>query len=249
MKPKTVPVKNVLETFRAYEAIQEIDSDNTNVALLYGPQGAGKTRALSYLASKKPCVLLRARETWTKGSLLRTFLTEADRKDLIKGYHDDMFDEIVALLAAGSKTICIDEANKLGKKETVLELLRDLADTALVPLMLCGSGDVTDMIHRREREQYSGRVSEEIFFAPLDDQDTRLVLDQVCEVDMEDELLQFVKDATKPSFRRLWKAMRKVESWALSQGIQRVSLADWKKSGITFSAKPKDNKRKLGRKA
>lgn len=226
MKHHFVYVKNALRLEQAYEYLRDAEPRTPRFGLVHGFPGAGKTMAISVLSNDVGGCYVRATAAWTPRTMLRTILRRMGRED-INGIQDQL-DEITRLLTIGNKPLFVDEADYLFERRGLLDLLRDLHDMAGVPVVLVGMERISRKIGNREL--LASRVSAEVKFDPTDIEDARKVADTLCEVAIAEDVLADLHGQSNGNIRRLKVGLSQVEAFGLRSGMDRVTLADWKRA-------------------
>lgn len=83
--------------------------------------------------------------------------------------------------------VLLDECNLIINKPPLLDLISDIPDVTATPMLMTGMRDFPR--HVANIEHLAGRVSEVIEFEPLRPEDTRLVVETVCEIALGDDLI------------------------------------------------------------
>lgn len=131
---------------------------HTNIGVVCGAVGVGKTRALKEYTKRKPqTVLVEANPKMTAGSLLIEILQQLGRE--IPHGLDKKFNVIVSSLKGTNFLLIVDEAERLNA--TALEYLRRIRDKAGVGIVLAGTEELHAMLKptKGQFDQVRSRVS------------------------------------------------------------------------------------------
>lgn len=236
MKHLVAPVKNVTRLSVAFQALADRDYGVPGIGLLYGFTGAGKTTAVTQLINRNNGVYVRANAVWTPSAMLSTIVNELGGVSM--GKNAQMVSFIVEQLAISGRPLFVDEADYLLPNLKMLETLRDLHDMAGTPVVLIGM----DGIQRRiiSRQQFTRRITQWVEFKPLDDEDGRTLTDAVCEVKVQDDLVEKLRDAAKGSVGLMTVGLSRIEAFAKSQGFSDIDAARWGKRDFFLGKAPKN---------
>lgn len=223
MKNKIVPIKNVAKLAAAGEALIQRAMSMPGMGLIWGRTGFGKTTAATWLVNQVNGVYVRALATSTPASLLGSISREIDLP--IKGSCANMTEAIVDRLGQSGRSLFVDEADHIADSKRMTEIMRDLHDLATVPVILIGMGSIKHKLAKRE--QLYGRISQWVEFQPADLDDTEMLAEQLCEVEVEHDLLVELHKASEGSVRLLVVGLAQIEYFARSRGLKRVDASKW----------------------
>jgi DNA transposition AAA+ family ATPase len=123
------------------------------------------------------------------------------------------------------RPLFIDEADYCVQNGRMLEVLRDIHDTANVPVMLIGMEGIGHKLVRHP--QFARRISQMLEFKPCDLADTVLTAKQLCEIELEAALVERMHQQTKGSIGHIVIALSQFEELARDNGWKRLTLAQW----------------------
>lgn len=230
MKTKIVPVSNVARLSAASEALLDRPPGMPGMGLIFGPTGAGKTTAVTWLITRNHGVYVRALSTTTPRSLLRTIARELDLEP--RSSNVETVEMIVQRLAETGRPLFVDEADYLVTQTRLVETLRDIHDLATVPVVLIGMAGVQRKI--RSRQQLTGRIAQWVEFMPATLDDVRLLAQQLAEMTIADALLKQLHESTRGSMRLIVVGLLKIEARAKAKGLTIIGPADWPRAGSFF---------------
>lgn len=223
MRYKIVPVKNIARLSEASHALIERSLGMPGMGVIWGDTGAGKSTAAAWLNTQVHGVYVRARKLSTPSSFLGSILRELDIEPKLTCAA--MVDQIVERLAQTGRPLMVDEADYVAEKATLTETLRDIHDLSTVPVILIGMKGIQRKLDTRR--QISGRLAQWVEFAPMDAEDARLVADQLCEVQVADDLLFDLLAKAGGEIRRVVVGLARIEQLAKARGMGSMAAADW----------------------
>lgn len=234
MKHKVVMTKNVARLAEAGEALIHRSPGTDGMGLVHGETGYGKTTAVGWYVNRCNGVYVRAWATWTPAAMMSSILRELGRA--ARGSCAQMMGDIIEALALSGRPLFVDEADYLIDSKRMCESLRDLHDMASVPVILIGMGGIDQRLSARK--QLTGRVQQDVRFAPLDEDDARKLAGELCEVRVKTDLLSEITRRTAGSTRLLVIALARIEHYARSRGMDSIGLVDWGKRDLFTGRAP-----------
>jgi len=235
MRNKLAVTKNVAALQVAYEALAGRDMGIPGMALVHGYTGAGKTTAVTWMVNRTRGVYVRAAATWTPGSMLGRIMVELNAEPINRS--SAMVEYIVSTLTETQRPLYVDEADYLMSNIKMLETLRDIHDLSGVPVILIGmQGIERRLVHR---PQLSRRISHWVEFLPSDLDDARLLASTVCEVAIDDELLQRLHSEAGGSMGLMAVGMARIEALARANGWDTISGEQWAERKLFIGGTPK----------
>lgn len=225
MKKVTARTKNILAAYDAYQNIEEAAADGIPaMGMFSGPAGMGKTTAGAWLFTQADGILVRCLRADTLGTFLERLAQDLGLET--RQRRADMITFVVHELAKTGKPLFIDEADYICDKDQVLETIRDLYDLANVPIILIGYDKLPRKIKRLP--QLFSRISQHVEFKPADFDDIQIMASDLVEhTVVQDDLLNDLLKASKGNFRDITVALGKIERFALSNDITRISAHQW----------------------
>lgn len=236
MKKNMAMVKNVMALQAAFEALSGREHGVPGMGLLYGHTGAGKTTAATWLISNSNGVYARANATWTPNAMLGKLMIELGAEPLHNG-GAAMVKHITDALMLEQRPVFIDEADYLLSNLKMLETLRDIHDISGQPVVLIGmEGIERRLVHR---QQLARRISQWVEFLPSDAEDARILADSICDITVEDDLLQSLHDEAKGSIGLMTVGLSRIEALAKANGWKKVDADQWGGRRLFLSNAPK----------
>jgi len=195
------------------------------MSCLYGPSGWGKSTAASYAANKHRAYYIECKSTWTRKAVLLAIIKEIGLPPAKTIY--EMTDQICEQLALSGRPLIVDEMDHLVDKAAV-EIIRDIYEGSGAAILLIGEERLPAKLQKWER--FHGRIMDWVPAQPADMDDTRHLAHLYCrDLDIADDLLQALLDASHGSVRRICVNLQAVQLEAQAQGLDRITLADWGK--------------------
>ncbi|MBV5341338.1 MAG: hypothetical protein J0665_17590, partial [Deltaproteobacteria bacterium] len=134
---------------------------------------------------------------------------------------------LVQLNAGNGKPrpIFIDEADYCLSNSEISDALRDIYDLSGCPVILIGMEDIARRL--RNNKRIARRITQWIEFKGLNLDDSRIVAESCAEVAISEDLLQYLHAETSANIGRIIIGLTKIEKFALSNGLNEITLADW----------------------
>lgn len=215
---RTSNVKNFLE---AMESLQKRDEGVPGMALIYGDPGLGKTRTALWWLVKNEGIFIRSIKLMTGHWLLEEIISELGEAPMRR--ISDIFRQIIDQLLSKPRPLMIDEADYLCYDARVVETLRDIHDVTNAPVIFIGMG-MADKKLRRYAHLYD-RFSEVVKFTNLTLSDVRTIADDLCEVMLSDDAVQYIHSKSD-KFRRIIVHLYKAEAKARANKLEIVKASD-----------------------
>jgi len=240
MKQLVVPVKNIARLAEASGALLTRTPGTPGIGLIYGQSGLGKTTATAWFVNECNGVYVRALSTWSPTTMLQTIIRELD---LIPKQNRCavMVEQIIENLKISGRPLFLDEFDYIAEDKKMTETLRDLHDLSAVPVVLIGMQGVRRKIGLRE--QFVNRIAQFVEFKPADYEDCRLLCTSMCEVEIKEDLLRKLYQASGGVIRLLVIGLDVVERKARTLGLKEIGSEHWGAADFFLmdSAKGKKN--------
>ncbi len=225
MKHQIIPVKNVARLASAYQALEERPINTPGMGLVWGDTGRGKTTATTWLINRCNGIYVRALALWNATSMIRAIAEELDID--AKGTRAVIEMRVIEKLAETQRPLFVDEADHIVGNEQMMETLRDIHDLSTVPVVMIGMANMRKKIARYA--QLENRIMHWIEFAPCDRDDAITMAKGLCDVNIEESLLDELIDATRGEIRRLVVGLAQIEDEAKTQGLSIIGKSQFKR--------------------
>lgn len=236
MRKQMAITKNVVGLRSAYEYLLHRDHGIPGMGLVHGNTGHGKTTAIAWLVNQVNGVYVRAAATWTPSAMLGVIMQELGAEP-IKNNSSEMVRHIISTLSPTNRLLVVDEADYLFSNLKMLETLRDIHDVSGCPVILVGmQGIEKRVVHR---PQLRRRISQWIEFRAADLDDARTVTSTVCEVEIEDDLLQQVHAEAEGNVGLMVVGLARIEQLSRANGWKKIDAERWGNRQLFLSRAPK----------
>lgn len=236
MRKKMAITKNVVALQSAYNELLNRDSGIPGLGLLHGNTGHGKSTAVAWLVNKVNGIYVRAAATWTPSAMLGAIMSELGAEAL--GNNSAlMVKRITEQLAINNRLLVVDEADYLFSNLKMLETLRDIHDVSGAPVIIVGM----EGIERRivNRPQFRRRISQWVEFRSADLEDARTLTNDVCEVEVEDDLLARLHEEAAGNVGLMVVGLSRIESLGRANGWKKLDSERWGNRKFFVTSGPK----------
>jgi hypothetical protein len=207
-------------------------SETRGMALIFGDTGNGKTRLIEKMAFENGDLYYRCKETDKPKDFLlalyhRLTLRIHGAEATWKGTKAQLESACLEILSNHPEiTIYIDEINlPLSAHEyQILEIIRDFADLSFASFILCGEADTKQRLEKYNRHFFDRCV----FFYQFTKNtlaDYRKVADEVADIKIQDDLLQYLYNETNGNLRQAAKMIYNFEVVAKRLQVKELSMA------------------------
>lgn len=234
MKSRIVPISNVARLQEAGQLLLNRAPNTPGMGLVWGDTGLGKTTACVWYMNQCNAVFVRAMALWTPTTMLKAILRELAIEPR-QSSCAEMAMLIVDKLAEGNRPLFIDEADFILDKHRMVETLRDLHDLASVPVILIGMAGIQNKLGNKLR-QLTGRMMRWVEFQPATMNDALMLADQLCEVQVAEDLVAMLHASTSGHVRNIIVGLAQIETLARREGLDIVRAKDWPKRASFFFA-------------
>jgi DNA transposition AAA+ family ATPase len=193
----------------------------TAIVLATGKPGLGKTGCGEWWATHNDAIFVRLKSACTPKWVLSDLVTELNKAPPASTSHK-LFNQAVGMMAANPRPIVVDEIEHAMANIKTLEALRDLSDTVGCTLVFMGREHVPHKI--KKFPQFETRLIEAATFSPAPLDDVRKLCDELCEVRIDDDLVQAIHLQTKGVVREILKAIKLVETVGLRRPDKVMNL-------------------------
>lgn len=223
MRHQVAQVKNVRMLKQAGDELVGRALGVPGMALLWGATGYGKTTSVVWWANQVNAIYVRAAALWTPRAMLTAIMHELGAQPMTSCAPMVLW--IAQRLSITGRPLIVDEADYLLSSSKMLDTVRDLHDTSTAPVVLIGMAEFQrKVIHR---QQLAGRISQWVEFAGADLEDARVLADELCEVEVEDDLLEELHRSSGGSMRGLVVGLSRIESYAQRRSLKQIGADAW----------------------
>jgi len=234
MHHEVVPTSNVVKAVSMMERLRA-GGAGEQMGLIHGDPGLGKTTAVTHLTQKENAVFLRARVSWTVRSMLQSLQRELGQDP--GHFSDRMVEEVIQSLAIDPRPIIIDEADYMLRQIDMLDALRDIYDTAQIPVVMVMMKEAPRKIKSKQRlARFRRRITEWVKFKPISLEDVSRTAQTMAEVEVQDGLLTRIHEETGGNMGRVVIGLAKVEEFAKANDLSKVGLSEYGERTLTQSA-------------
>ena len=237
MKFQLVSTRNVARIMDAAKALEKrlADDEIMGMGLVFGRPGLGKTLAVtSYHARSSTVgrvrtVFVRAMDHWNEGLMLKALLRSmgASPRAYQKGV---MFDQLQDAIGEEPPVIIVDEVNKFVESRKMIGMLKDIHDVTGCAILMVGEERVDQILRRHESFYDRINLGALVHVRDQSLQDVHAVIQQRCEWAVDPDVCDEIYTSVgRMSMRRVIDQIRKMESFAVSNGLKRITMADYRK--------------------
>lgn len=217
MKNVFVHTENVKNFIGAMKDGEKSGGEPT-MLVFHGQAGRGKTSTARFYSAQEGWTYVRALEGWTELWMLQDLCFEL-KVDPIPKRKKAGFEAIRDRLFSEPRPVMIDEADKLSP--TLLEWVRDLADTTVVPFTLIGEKLIMHKM-QHERRIWS-RTLKCVEFGPITAKDTLYFAKQAADMALTAQQAETIRQASDGDFRLVSRAVRYLENLVEVNRAERVT--------------------------
>jgi Cdc6-like AAA superfamily ATPase len=192
--------------------------------LAYGDPGLGKSDAAMWLINQYfvDAAYIRVVKIMSARWLLEELVSALGLDPAWRS--KDLFDQAKDALIGTDRLVVFDEIDYLTHDSRVIETIRDLGDLSNAPMIFIGMHNA-DRKLKRYRHLWR-RFSQVVHFEPLNREDVVSILVQVCEVKIDESIIDEVFGTKNLNISMLYRWAQKIEGIARSRGLDKVSADD-----------------------
>lgn len=197
LNPVFVKTKNVRNFEVMMDALSLADGEGC-FGMVYSRAGRGKTRTSQWYAAHNDCVYLRILSIWRTGELdfLKSFCMALNILSP-SGRKGPAFADAVDNLMARPRPVFLDEIEKM--PQTFLDLVRDIADSAGIPMVLIGEEELVSYMQRNRRVW--SRTFQQLEFKPIEIADIIMYAGESAGLKLPIPVAQMIHKASGGDFR------------------------------------------------
>lgn len=204
-----VRTKNVKKFVALMEEVKQLPANIPKIVLVFGEYGLGKSETIKWWTFKNDCIYVRANQGMSSRWLLSEIAEELGEEAF---WHiQDTFNLVEQKLKQNPKPLIIDEVDYL-VTNNVIEILRDLHDRTMCPMILVGMINIDKKLSRYPH--LKDRIYKAFKFEPYNKQDIKQILSELSEIQITNDGLEYL--ATRHNqFRQIVKLINKIEKFAI----------------------------------
>ena len=201
-----------------------VDEPKEKLGLFWGEPGTGKSTAIKLICSQFDGIYLEAIQGWSPyhfvAHLLKVSTGEKSRS------FAGALEGAISYLKSSRRPLFIDECERLLGRLDLIEAIRVLHDQGNVPIVLVGMNTSYQRIIQYplffDRFRFLGEVPK----ASIEDIQA---ISRLCEVEFASDILGaiFRDSRIDGNCRRVAWALGRIEKFAFSHQLDKVTLADW----------------------
>jgi DNA transposition AAA+ family ATPase len=220
---KPAALKNVAAFSGLITKVVERRPDLPGLACFFGPSGLGKTKSAVFGANMYRAAYVECGQFTTARSLLVSILKEIGVQ-APRGTITDMIEDAVRIMAGDiRRPLIVDEAHHVANKRFV-DLLRELHDKSLAPVILIGEETLPKQLEAFERVH--NRMLDWVAAVPCDEPDFRLLAKLYCpKLTLTDDLARAILADTRGNTRRIVVNLARAQERADEAGVDTVDLS------------------------
>lgn len=213
-------LKNVMIMMNMVHRLQDRGQHLPGIGVMHGFSGYGKTYAAIYASNRVSAIRVEIGDSWTKKTLIAAILRELGVPRPTGTVATMAEAAIMRLAMPGHPPLIIDEADKLCDKG-MIEIVRELHESAQVPIILIGEEALPGKLEASERTH--NRVLEWAAALPCDLEDTRKLAAIICQnLTLADDLLDAICHQSQGRARRIVTNLDRVANWAVGVGAREI---------------------------
>jgi DNA transposition AAA+ family ATPase len=228
MKKEFAITKNVKRFVSAVKAIVTSPAGIDRMSLVFGDPGLGKSETAIWWVNNfgENAAYIRTKKLMSGRWLLEEIIAELGESPAWRT--SDLFRQAVEALTGSDRVIILDEVDYLAHDARVIETIRDIHDTTGSPFVFIGM-DQADKKLKRFRHLWR-RFSQVVRFDPLDREDITAVLKQICEIEIDESVFDFITSSGDITVAALYRWAQRLEYVANRAGVELIS-ADHLRNG------------------
>ena len=215
--------------------IDRTRSESVGIGLFYGRAGLGKTRWGFKTAVSKGYIYLRLIENMTVKDFLKEVLralkykqNDMQRQEEIIGTQKQIYEQVLEILQDKPDTVIIfDEIDYAFNKPRILATIRDFADQCVCTFALIGMQNAKSQLMKLNAH-YFDRCNGFYEFTPLTFEDVEKIIQNVCDCDVDQDLVKFIHKKSNGTLRLINKYIEALEKLCKKKGVAALKYDDVK---------------------
>lgn len=214
-----VETGNVSAFRKAVRTVEDTEKGQPGFALVTGQAGRGKTLAARNYYASYGGIYCRAWENQTQAAFLQGLCFQVTGRSPVAANISKR--QIIRALDANPTTLFVDEADRLNIGR--IEDLRDIHDETGSPVVLIGEEELFGLLG--ERRRIWSRVTQEVKFEPVAEEDAALFAMEAAGLDVVPEACRLMVNRADGDFRLVRNMVQLLEQKAKAQQTQAVDVA------------------------
>jgi len=217
-------IKNVKRFAAAVNGLMNRCVGIERYGLIYGDPGLGKSETGMWLINHyfEDAVFIRVVKIMSARWLLEELVCALGLDPAWRA--KDLFGQAKDALVGSDRLVIFDEIDYLTHDSKVIETIRDLGDLTNAPILFIGMHNA-DRKLKRYRHLWR-RFSQVVHFEPLDREDVTTVLTEICEVEIDESIIDAVFETKNLNLSMLYRWGLKIEGVARFRGLEKVTADD-----------------------
>ncbi|WP_282094342.1 AAA family ATPase [Epibacterium ulvae] len=216
------PLRNVQLFHVMMQQLDDRSDGAPGMGVFYGPAGFGKSQASIWSATRRRACLVQCESTWTPTALCHAILEELGVKATPPVWR--MSKQIQTALASENIPLIIDEADYVVTRKYI-ELIRDIYEKSLVPVVLIGEENLPQKLRKWDR--FNSRILVREGAQPMGGEDFATLAGVRCpDLEMSTDLEAKIIEVSKGSARWVVVNLDFVHRTAKKLGKSTLSLSD-----------------------
>ena len=217
-------IKNVKRLGSAVNALMAQNWGIERYALIFGDPGLGKSSSVMWLINHyfPDAVFVRVVKIMSARWLLEELVIGLGLDPRWRA--QDLFNQARDALAGTDRLVVFDEIDYLTHDSKVIEVIRDIGDLTGAPILFIGMHQADRKLKRYKH--LWRRFSQVVRFEPLDLEDVGVVLNEICEVKIDEPVVDKIYETKNLSISLLYRWAHKIEGIARFKKLEKVTVAD-----------------------
>lgn len=222
------PLYNVSLCLATLEKARNRPRHLPGIVVLYGPSGFGKSVAAAVTVTNAKAYYVQLQSSWTRKAIYLSILKVMGIVPAKTMY--EMGEQIATQLATSGYALILDDAQYLTRKGHE-ELVKDIYESCLAPIMLIGEENLPGDLKKSER--LHGRVLDFAQAQPPSLSDAKALRAAYAQkVTIADDLLALVHEEANGSVRRILVNLERIQDHALENGLEEIDKTAWGKNEL-----------------
>lgn len=141
----------------------------------------------------------------------------------VRGSANAILGDCLSMLQDEPQTIILDEIDYAIDKRIILETIKTIVDKSFSEIIMIGMDNSKSKLLKKAPYIYS-RVCYWVEAKPLTQEDVGVVVHDICEVKLDDDLVQYLYKRCRGRLRELVKELHVIERVALPQSIDSLTM-------------------------